>query len=112
MSGTHHQYAYDPALIANDSRVSYTSTTYPWLIAVYRFPNFVNLHSEWDLIRMPVPRQPGKGSHYLVHFSTSNYDTFMYYDVIDVHALDSAVPDHLIYGALQQSPPAVGGCTR
>lgn len=107
---SHHQYEYAPQLISDDQRVSYQSAKYPWLLAVYRYHNKVNMHHDWDLINIEVPYVKGKGRHYLVHYSSRNYGLDggefrthtcggnCYNDVIDVNALDEQVPDDLIYG--------------
>lgn len=38
-----------------DRRVSYTSEKYPWLLAAYRFHNKVNMHSDWDMVKLDLP---------------------------------------------------------
>lgn len=97
-SGTHYQYAYDPIYRVNDSAVYYTSALYPWIVGVHRYENWVNMHSDWDLVRMRVPAQPGKGHHYIVHYSSRHTNDHRYVDAIDVHTHPTAVPEHLIYG--------------
>ena len=56
---------------------AYTSEKYPWLVAAYRFHNKVNMHSDWDLVKLDLPARvfdakqvATKGQHYIVHFSS------------------------------------------
>ena len=94
----HAQYEYTPSLISDDKRVAYTSKKYPWLLAVYRYHNMINIE---------VPMVPGKGQHYIVHYSSRSTEELArhtcgpgpcYNDAIDVHALPTQVPEELIYG--------------
>ena len=51
----HTQYKYDLDKIADDRRIAYDSSKYPWLVAVFQYHNKANMHSEWDLISMDLP---------------------------------------------------------
>ena len=97
-----------------DRRVAYTSVKYPWLIAAYRFHNKVNMHHDWDMVKLDLPARAftaeqvaAKGQHYIVHFSSRSATDQTYTDAMDLHALledvvDPEEPDNplpgLIYG--------------
>jgi hypothetical protein len=59
-----------------DRRVVYKSNQYPWLIAAHRYHNKVNMHAEWDLVKLDFPDyvfnrsyMAEKGQDYIVHYS-------------------------------------------
>ena len=73
----------------------------------YRYHNKINMHSDWDMINIEVPMVPGKGQHYIVHYSSRSTEELArhtcgpgpcYNDAIDVNALPTKVPEELIYG--------------
>jgi hypothetical protein len=98
---TNSQYEYNPALIGTDRRVAYNSTKYPWLIGAYRYLNLVNMHTDWDMVKMEIPawvNLEATGQHFIVHFSSHSPEDYTYTDAIDVHAHKSPVDESLIYG--------------
>ena len=102
----HTQYNYAPDKIADDRRIAYNSSAYPWLVAVFQYQNKANMHSEWDLISMDFPASiftnetmAAKGQHYMVHYSSTNRTDYGYADVIDVTVQPTPVLAALKYGS-------------
>eukprot|EP00040_Diaphanoeca_grandis_P019407 m.102462 g.102462 ORF g.102462 m.102462 type:complete len:1975 (-) comp27410_c1_seq4:129-6053(-) len=117
---THHMYQYNPDIVHNedgdswdllpDRRVEYESADYPWLVAAYRYHNKVNMHSDWDLVKMDLPTRvftddyiTEKGQHYIVHFSSRSREQSTYTDAIDVNIHKDPVDENLIYGVSSSS---------
>eukprot|EP00040_Diaphanoeca_grandis_P026972 m.152243 g.152243 ORF g.152243 m.152243 type:complete len:1731 (-) comp30797_c0_seq1:210-5402(-) len=113
---THQMYEYNPDIVHNeaagtwekypDRRVAYESTTYPWIVAAYRFHNKVNMHSDWDLVHLDFPARVFtdehialKGQHYIIQFSSRSFTDNTYTDALDVNVLQQRVdPPELVYG--------------
>ena len=93
---------------------TYKSGKYPWLVSAMRFHNKVNMHGDFDLVKLDLPTHvftkehiAAKGQHYIVHFSSRSATDQTYTDAMDLHALledvvDPEEPDNplpgLIYG--------------
>ena len=76
-------------------------------MAAYRFHNKVNMHGDWDLVKLDLPARAftpeqvaAKGQHYIVHFSSRSPTDNTYTDAIDINALlEDVDPPELIYGS-------------
>ena len=123
---THHQYEYNPALTQTegaqgthdgrphwmyqpDRRVAYRSAKYPWLVAAHRYHNKVNMHAEWDLVKVDFPAHvfnrtymAEKGQDYIVRFTASSPSDATYYDAVDVRLHPDQVPADKIYSVVDK----------
>ena len=86
-------------------QVSYKSKKHPWLVFGARFHNKVNMHHEWDMVKLDLPdyvfspeQIAAKGQHYIVHFSSRSPTDRLYTDAIDVLVHPKPVDPKLIYG--------------
>jgi len=82
--------------IANDKRVSYVSSVYPWIEAVSIFENPFKEHATYfnqaDIARFTVPARRGAGD-YIVWFNWSGY-----MDCVDVNVVPGTTPVEKRYG--------------
>ena len=89
-----------------DRRVAYKSAKYPWLVAAHRYHNKVNMHAEWDLVKLDFPDyvfntayMAEHGQDYIVHYNGDSPTDSRYTDVVDVRLHPGKVPTDLMYGA-------------
>lgn len=85
-------FRYSDAGIANDRRVSYNSEKHPWLLMAGVYPHIFQRPSDFDAIRVEIPRMLGdrklKAGHYIVHYRWKGYS-----DCVDVNVHDAQVDD-------------------
>jgi hypothetical protein len=89
----------------------YKSNQYPWLIAAHRYHNKVNMHAEWDLVKLDFPDyvfnrsyMAEKGQDYIVHYSAvsatdSRYTTTLLYRFASKFGLVEVDFDSTLAGA-------------
>ena len=83
-----HLYRYTDEGMKNDRRVSYDSAKYPWLVMAGVYPHIFQRPSDFDALRIEVPRKLGnrelKAGHYIVHYRWKGYG-----DCTDVNVHDT-----------------------
>jgi hypothetical protein len=83
-----HIFRYTNKAMKNDRRASYDSEKYPWLLMAGVYPHIFQRPSDFDTIRVEIPRKVGnrmlKAGHYIVHYRWKGYG-----DCVDVNVHDT-----------------------
>lgn len=89
-NATSWQFRYTDASRANDIRLNYASTEYPWIESAMRVPHLYHMPDDFNIFRTQVAGRSGDG-HYILHWRWSGY-----FDCIDLDLRSSAVTN--VYG--------------
>jgi len=89
-NSVHYQMLYNTTHLSTDRIVSYNSTIYPWIEAVYRFSMVTMQAGQPDVARFYIPGFGGLG-RYIVQYLWRGY-----YDCVDVDLKPNPVPN--VYG--------------
>lgn len=92
-------FRYNTKYTPHDKRVSYHSKKFPWLRMASKFVQPVNLHNDFDLIKVAINNTlPDDGQHYLIHWFADVTSTIAYSDVMDVYVHPEPIDESLTYG--------------